>query len=455
VTDPRSSPALRSGRLGAVHDARRSLAERTRAHLADPLSRSAYSLTVNVGVTSLLGVAFWAVAARICSSSTVGRDSALISAMLTLASIAELNLGRALYQLLPVTPHRRGWLVARVYGIASAFALLLGCAFVIVVPALAHGYSFLRSDQGLRAAFVVGVCFWVVFAIQDAVLTAVRQTHWVPVENAVFGGLKLLALPAAVAVAAQHGIFLAWTLPMLGLLVPVNLFIFRRALRVSAADSSRTSIISGFTRRRLIRFLAQDYAASATAQAAVTLLPILIVGLLGARANAYFYMPFMIVTAFDLLFLNMANALMVEASFDESRLPELLRSVLRRCVALLVPGVVILIVGAPLILAPFGASYVEHGTSVLRILALGSIFRALIPLFEAVSRVEGNSGRTMVAQAAVFVLLGSFVVAGHSSGLPGVAVAWVAAYAIVAASVAPTIARVLKRPPAVQLGTRH
>jgi hypothetical protein len=59
---------------------------------SDPLLRSAYSLMLNVVLTSALGFAFWVAATRMFSSSTVGRDSALLSAMLTLSTICQLNL---------------------------------------------------------------------------------------------------------------------------------------------------------------------------------------------------------------------------------------------------------------------------------------------------------------------------------------------------------------------------
>src|SRR5438874_12154329 len=53
----------------------------------DPLLRSAYSLMLNVILTSALGVAFWILAARIFPSDIVGRDSALVSAMVTIYTL--------------------------------------------------------------------------------------------------------------------------------------------------------------------------------------------------------------------------------------------------------------------------------------------------------------------------------------------------------------------------------
>ena len=52
-----------------------------RTSSVDPMYRTAYSLMANTVLTSLLGLVFWLVAARLYSSNAVGRDSALVSAM--------------------------------------------------------------------------------------------------------------------------------------------------------------------------------------------------------------------------------------------------------------------------------------------------------------------------------------------------------------------------------------
>ena len=57
------------------------LLARTRAHLAEPLFRGAYSLMANTFATAVLGLVFWIVAARLFPTATVGRDSALVASM--------------------------------------------------------------------------------------------------------------------------------------------------------------------------------------------------------------------------------------------------------------------------------------------------------------------------------------------------------------------------------------
>ena len=70
--------------------------------VSEPLLRSAYSLMLNVGLNAVLGFGFWVAAARLFPSTVVGRDSALISAMITLSTICQLNLGPVMLRFLPI-----------------------------------------------------------------------------------------------------------------------------------------------------------------------------------------------------------------------------------------------------------------------------------------------------------------------------------------------------------------
>jgi O-antigen/teichoic acid export membrane protein len=99
-----------------------------------------------------------------------------------------------------------------------------------------------------------------------------------------------------------------------------------------------------------------------------------------------------------------------------------------------------------LVLLPYGPTYVHAGAPVLRLLAGASAFRAIIALYSAVCRIEGNAARVLAIQAAVFVIvIGLTLVFGHSEGLMGVGLAWLIANVIAACAVAAPMIRVLLR----------
>lgn len=406
----------------------------------------AYSLAANTGVTSALGMGFWLVAARIYSSSQVGRDAALISMMIELSTLCQLNLNNGIIRFLPDFGRGSARAISGAYGISALLAFVVGSAFVFVAPHASDELAFLGDDPVLQAGFVVALVLWGVFALQDAVLTATRRASWIPLENGLFGLMKIAALPLLLVVGVGNGIFAAWALPMALLVIPVNMLIFYRAIPAHIEGEVRESSIRRFGTKRAVRFLAQDYVASVFTQATLTLLPLLVIGILGAKASAYFAIPFMIVMAFDTLAYSTSTSLVVEATLAGEHLRPLVRLFIRRVLVLLAPASLLLIALAPLMLLPFGHAYSENGTTVLRLLLCASVLRAGIALFSAISRIGGHGLRLGAVELALLVLvLGLAVPLAHSHGIDGVALAWLVANVLIFLCVLPWLWQFLRR----------
>ena len=166
---------------------------------------------------------------------------------------------------------------------------------------------------------------------------------------------------------------------------------------------------------------------------------------MGSTANAHFFIPFTIVVTFDLLFLNVAASLVAEGARDEKGLPDLVRSIVRRFLPPLLLGVVVLVAGAPLILAPFGADYAREGTDLLRLMALASVFRAAMALFVAVARLRRRGGAILAVQTVFSALLiGLVILLVDPFGINGIALAWLLATTVVAIGVMPSLVGVLQ-----------
>ena len=94
--------------------------------LEEPLFRAAYSLMANSVITAALGIAYWAVAARVVPSSDLGQDGALITAMITLSTICQLNLSNAVARFLPSTGAGASRRLALAYSSAPALHFSAG-----------------------------------------------------------------------------------------------------------------------------------------------------------------------------------------------------------------------------------------------------------------------------------------------------------------------------------------
>jgi O-antigen/teichoic acid export membrane protein len=415
-------------------------------HSSRHLLRGAYSLLANTALTSVLGMGFWVAAARLYSSVDVGRDTVLISVMIEISTVCQLNMGNGIVRFLPDFGEHSGRALGGVYVLTAVAALVMGTAFILVAPHVSHELAYINDETALGVSFVVALALWGLFTLQDAALMATRKAPWIPVENSLFGVLKLAALPIFLVVGAVNGVYLAWVLPMALLLIPVNLLVFRRAIPGHLTGAARESSVSSLGPRRVMRFLAQDYLASIFTQATLTVLPLLVIAILGARQSAYFAMPFTIVMAFDTFAYSTCTSLVVEATLEQESLQALTWVFVRRVLALLMPAAALLALAAPLVMLPFGRAYAEHGTGVLRLLLCASVFRAVIALFSAVSRVQGRGLRLALVEFALLaIVLGSAIPLAQSYGIEGVGAAWLGANAAIFLAVLPLLSRFLRK----------
>jgi O-antigen/teichoic acid export membrane protein len=167
---------------------------------------------------------------------------------------------------------------------------------------------------------------------------------------------------------------------------------------------------------------------------------VLIVALLGPGPNAYFYVPYTIAGAFNMLFFAASTSLVVEGALAEHRIRAMAERMARRFALIVVTGTTLMIAAAPLILLPFGEDYVRESSAVLRLLAVGCAFYAAVALYIAIARVEGRSGGILIAQAVkVPLLLGGAIALSGPLGIEGIALAWLGSVALVAIAVAPSL----------------
>jgi O-antigen/teichoic acid export membrane protein len=415
----------------------------------DPLAVTSGALMANTAVTSVLGMLFWAVASRNYSAGQLGDDAALISAMMLLSVVSQLNLAMGITRLLPQVRARRWQPVAAAYGVTAVIAVVIAGVFVTVAPRLSDGFSSLERRPWLAVALVGAVVLWNVFALQDAVLTATRWAVALPIENGLFGVLKIGLMIWLVPRFAGHGIFVAWLIAMAVMLLPVNALLFGRVLpgRGRPAAPPMETALPVADRSRVTRYLAVDYVASLLSQGYTSVLPLLVVAVLGQAANGHFYIAFVIAGAVRAVAQSMSTSLVVEGAHDESELVALTRTSIRRYARLAVPGTVLLVLGAGVLLAPFGSDYVRHGTTLLRLLLLATVPQAVTTLYLGVERVRARVRCVLATEAATALFVGLGVSAGMwSSGLVGVGAGWLVAQTVVAVVVAPRLWRVVRRP---------
>lgn len=407
-----------------------------------PLSSNVYALTLNTGITLLLGVGYWAVAAHLYSQEQVGEGGAIISTMILLSSVAQLSLSTTLARFLPTAGNRGGRLIAYAYAASGCFAVILSVGFLAIAPLLSDQVALWSGRPWVAVLFVATVVAWGVFALQDNVLTALRGAKWVPVENSAFSLAKLALLVALATVVPGLGILLSWSIPAILALVPVNLLVFGRLLpRLMQSPQPETLPPRG----ALVRFVSLDYVGNLSAQAGTFALPVLVAAVLGVRENAVFYVAYLLGSSIELVADHFGTSLTVESARDPPRLARYARLTLRRGLILFALGAVLVFVLAPALLSLFGAQYAQDGATVLRLFAIAVIPRFIILVFIAISRVRRRIVPIVLVQLTTStIVLSMSLLTMRSLGIAGVALSYLTAQVVVGAVLLPAVLRVTR-----------
>ncbi|MFF8094483.1 lipopolysaccharide biosynthesis protein [Streptomyces sp. NPDC016675] len=410
-------------------------------HGGDSLFKNAYFLMLSTGVSAVLGLGFWLVAARYYSEEAVGQGSAAIAAMRLLASITATTMIGAVVRFVPRAGRATGPLVWRAYAASSVVVAVAAFVFLLTLDLWGASYAPLGTAAA-GTLFVAACVAWALLTLQDGVLTGLRKAEWVPAGNAVFSLGKLILLAVFATTLPVLGIFVSWAVAIAFSTLPLGWLIFRRLIpRQAAADHD----VEPPGPREMGRFLAGDSLGALFSLAMINLLPVMVAVNFSAAQNGYFYVAYTVGGTMEFMAINMASSLTAHASHDPRRLADGVRGALRRMTLLLVPVVLFLVVFAPQILAPFDADYAEHGSTVLRLLALGALPRIVVELYIGVLRVQGRTGMLAAVQGAMCVLvLGSAALLFTSAGIAGAGWAVLGGMTVVAVGCAPGLRATLR-----------
>jgi O-antigen/teichoic acid export membrane protein len=422
-----------------------SVAARVRQHLRNPLNSNVYALTLNTAVSSLFGIGYWVLAARLYSARELGIGAAMVSTMTFLSNLSQLNLNGALARFLPAAGPRGTRLVGYAYGMSCLVALAVSGVFLLIAPAISDRLGFLARTPVLALVFALSVAAWGIFTLQDSVLTALRSAVWVPIENSAFGIAKVALLVLLAGALPGLGIFVSWNIAVLAALLPVNVLVFRRLIP-RLRSGLPVAALPG--RRALARFVALDYVGYLFMQAGTNALPLIVTARLGAEANGVFYVSWLLGGSLELVAYHFGTSLTVESAADERRLSAYARQVLRRGLLVFMPTVVLLCVFAQPLLTLFGAQYAHAGSAVLRLFAVAVLPKLVVVVFVAACRVQRKVGRIILIQASMSTLVVSLSVTTMGVlGVTGIGVAYLAGQLIVAAAVTPSLLRLLRTAP--------
>jgi O-antigen/teichoic acid export membrane protein len=429
----------------------RQMAERHRALLTN--AGSMIGATV---ATSLLGVAFWFVAAQHFSQAAVGVAGAAVSAMLLLGFVASLGLGTLLMGELPRRVGSQRSLLNAALIVAAASGSVLGLAFAVIAPLISPNLSPLDETGLAVVAFTLATGLTALAYVLDQSLIGILRGGLQLTRNVVFAAVKLGGLLVIAGFVVDPGA--AWIYTSWGAGIAISLVVL---VRFHLARPGDEEVRPDFASLRAMRGAAASHAVVNLAlESADLAMPIIVVSLLTPAQNAGFYMAWLVVGFLVMVPLSLSSvayALDSGETVAEVTDPvegvvhavdpgppeeagDRFRFTLAASFAFGVVATIVLIPGAELILEIFGSGYAETATTALRVMTLG-VFPLIIKThYIAIHRARRTLRRALpLAWAGTVLELGGGALGAVLGGIDGVAWGWVAGLVVEAFVMAPDV----------------
>ena len=393
------------------------------------------SLVASTAVTSGLGFAFWAVAARTFPQQDVGYGSAATSAMALLGTFGMFGLGTVLIAELPRRSPRAGLMSAALLtsGIGS---LIIGLGFALIAPHFNHNFAGIGGTPFRVALFSVGVALTGVGLVFDQGTIGLLRGGLQLSRNMAFTTAKLLALPVAAFLLHDRfgvGIDLSWIAG-----IAASFLVVAVILRIGGDP------ILPRPDWDVLRGLGKTAMAHNWLNIAISVpwsvIPVLVTVVVSPTANAAFYAAWTLSGFLYVIPTHLSTVLFAVAAGDVKATARKLRFTLKLSVLIGVPGMIVLGLGAHLALSLFGAGYARLATVPLWLLVLGYLPAIPRMHYIAVCRAKNNITKAAVVLTSFSAAeIAAAAVGGALHGLNGLSVALLAVFTIEAIAVTPAV----------------
>jgi O-antigen/teichoic acid export membrane protein len=394
-----------------------------------PLYSNAVYLIAASAVNALVGFAFWLIAARLYLPTDVGLASAAISGASLLAILANFGLGHGLIRFLPHSGKNASSLINSCFSLGSLTSIIIALIFLGGLDFWSPALLFIKQNPVYFTAFLFFALASTLSGLTGETFIAERRAGFVLAGGLIF---NLLRLPLVILLAAffrSFGIFASLTIA-LGVTLLFNVFFF---LPRAQPGYRPFLAINKKVVNEMLHFSLANYLSILFWAAPGLVLPIMVVNLLGAEFNAYFYIAWAIGGILGVIPGAASASLFAEGSYEQERLGISIWRSLKMILFLLVPAVVLLLAFADKLLLLFGIAYAQNATTLVRILALSSLPLAVNIVYLAIKRVEKKL-KVMVSLTALVtvVTLGLTYLLLPHTGINGAGIAWLVSQSVIA-----------------------
>jgi len=368
---------------------------RLKQHLRTPLYANAYFLMGTSAVRSLSGLPFWIIAARLFAPTDVGLASALVSAVMLLATFSTMGLEVGMVRFLSTVNEEPDSFVNSSLTLVALCSATAAVVFLIGLPRFAPALAVIQQQPYLLLSFPLFTIVGAMSIVTDQVFVAHRAARFTFYKNAMSSLLKIFMPLLLVAFSGVMALFTSVWVPVLLALAVSLIYLLPKIQRGYLPNAClRKDLLS-----HVMRYSLNNHFANVLGALPGSLFPLMVVAALGEETNAYFYAAWIFAQPLFMVSLAVSYSLFAEGSHQ----PQALAATVRHAVpitflvlALTAGGVFLL--GDKLLLV-FGQSYSDHATPLLRLLSVAAFPVAVKLLALAAYRVRMDLSRIVALSA--------------------------------------------------------
>jgi O-antigen/teichoic acid export membrane protein len=373
------------------------------------------------------GFIFWIVAARLYSTESIGITSALISAVGLIAVLSTLGFEFSIIRFLPSYITKPGKLLNSCFAASGLLALILSTLFLLGLDIWAPDLIPVREQFWLIIAFIALSVSFTLSILTDRSFIALRKAQYALIQSAISGLVRFIPLLALVGVLATFGVFVSWVISFVAAFT-IGLFVLLG--RAHASYKPSVAIESNIL-KTVSRFSLLNYLVNLFWSAPGFILPLMVIYLLGADQNAFFYIGWAVGSVLFMIPQAISFTLLAEGSHDQEKLALNTRRSIKLISFLAIPAVLIVLVFGDWLLRAFGEAYSQNATELLRVLAISVLPLSVNSIYISIKRVQ--MAMSSIIALTVFVTLATLILSYiliPDHGIVGVGISWLVAHSL-------------------------
>jgi O-antigen/teichoic acid export membrane protein len=344
-------------------------------------------------------------------SEDIGLATGIISLVMLITSISRIGLDSVTIRFLP--KHENKNLVFNtVTTIPLLFSLILSVITLIGIDFFSPTLSFIKNGWFVLI-FISYVLLYSLSLSQNNALLALRRGGLYLLQNLIMN----LRLPLLLIMMSVFGIFLSYDIVLLITCTFGAIVLAKEGLNYKFGIDKKIV-------KETMYYSFGNYTANIFTLLPSTIIPIMIINLLGTKENAYFYVAYTIASILFWIPLSISMSLFIEGAHDMPIKRNVIKS-FKFIYILILPALLFIFIFGDQMLMLFGAEYGQHAFVMLKVLALSSIFSAIISVYNSIKKVEKDVKIINLINSATCILilsLGYLFV--QYFGLNGLGYAW-------------------------------